>query len=314
MQPKVSVLLPVYNGSEKVADAVSSIQSQSWSDWELIILDDASQDDSLEVCHRLAESDKRIRVYRNPVNRGLAFSMNSLVGLSRGEYIAVQEQDDVSCPDRLTWEVTILNDQPEIGVVSGIASWLDDHDKEFALFPGILKRGDQYPQKNADMVRFLYVDQCKVVNAGCMFRRSVVAGNPAPFDEGAQMSIDWQFFIHAAHKWKIWGLHNVVVRMSRGEKHQHLTAKKALQFIEAQRCIRRIYNIYRFDEVSPINYLLFRRAMSAEMVLEGRYFGRIKGVHCLFVALMYDPFNRNAWKSLRETFMRGFEGLIGLGK
>jgi hypothetical protein len=108
------------------------------------------------------------------------------------------------------------------------------------------------------MLRYLYTEQCKVVNAACMFRRSLLAEIPGPFDEDARQSIDWQFFLHVAHKTSIFGLEKVLVRMRRGKHHRSVTKNRELRFREARRCIQHIYRCYRGVSTSPDNYRLYR--------------------------------------------------------
>jgi glycosyltransferase involved in cell wall biosynthesis len=307
--PQVSVVLPVYNGERFVADAVKSICNQTWSDWELLIVDDGSSDGSLELCHQLAAHDPRIAVYSNPVNMGLAKTMNRLVSLAKGRYIAVQEQDDISMPARLAIEVEILEACPEVGLVSGIAAWLDDDAQIFNYFPGLLQNGKQFPQEKSSMVEFLYVNGCKVVNAACMFRTKLTTSIPGPFDEDAIIP-DWQFFLHVAHQWRIWGIPQVLVHMRRGSQHQHVTANKQVLFTSLRDCIRTIYREYNQAPGSPIDYAMYRRAMAAQLILEGRYFGRLQGALRLTNALIHDPFNHYAWHSLGELMSRGLSKLV----
>jgi len=288
--PCVTVIMPVFNGQDTVISAIESIMKQTLTTWQLLILDDGSSDDSYILCKEKANEDHRISVFRNKQNLGLARCMNRLVSLAEGTYLAVQEQDDRSAPDRLEKEVCILESQPEIGVVSGIAAWVDQHDQLLAHFPGILVRGEQYPQQFDEMVRFLYEEQCKVVNAACMIRRSVLDQIPGPFDPNARMSIDWQFFLHAAHFTRIWGIPEVLVYMRRDQDHQHLSSDKELQFKEARRCIRLVYEKYHNNPASPINRDLFRKAMSTELVLESKYYGRLRGLGLLGKAFIYGPF------------------------
>src|SRR5437879_1007015 len=302
--PMVSVVLPVYDGGALVSLAIRSIQLQDFTDWELIVVDDGSQDESLDICRKLARADARIHVFSNETNRGLAETMNRLVSLARGKYIAVQEQDDLSEPWRLGLEVQALQQRPEVALVSGVAAWINDEGKVFKHFPGLLHRGDQYPQERSAMVSFLYTEQCKVVNAACMFRRSAVEEIHGPFDAEARMSIDWQFFVHLAHRHRIFGIPRVLVRMRRGSRHQSLTRKKELQFQEARRCIRLLYERYSKHGSSPINHLLYRKAMATELILEGRFYGRMKGFILLLQAIVSQPTKRETWTSLFELCRR----------
>jgi len=291
---------------------VRSIQSQSYRDWELIVCDDGSRDNSLDAAHQLAATDSRIQVIRNDRNLGLAATMNRLVSAARGEYIAVQEQDDCSLPDRLAMEVAVLDADPSVGIVSGIADWIDDDGRIFNRFPGLLVRGEQYPQTPREMVAYLYTEQCKVVNAGCMFRASVADG-PEPFDSSARISIDWQFFLHAAHGWRFHGLPHTVVRMRRGQ-FQHLSSNKRLQFAEARRCISLIYRRYRGRADSPVNYRLYRQAMAAELTVEGRYWGGLRGLALLSSAILYSPQHRPAWAAWVEMQRRGVRKALRLAQ
>jgi hypothetical protein len=137
-----------------------------------------------------------------------------------------------------------------------------------------------------------------------MFRRELVREIQGPFDPEARMSIDWQFFIHVAHRHPILGIPRVLVRMRRGSQHQSLTRRQELRFQEARRCIRLLYERYARDRNSPINYWLYRRAMATELVIEGRSYSRLKGLLRLLEAILYQPSKLQAWTSLVEVFGR----------
>ena len=303
--PEISIVLPVYNGSKTVEKSIMSIVNQTFQNWELVIVDDGSVDDSFHLCQEIAQQEKRISLYKNETNLGLAATMNRLVGLAKGKYIGVQEHDDFAMPYRLQMEWDLLESKPEIGLVSGIAELLDDDGQVFMTFPGILANGNQYPQDKKQMVAYLFINHTKVVNAACMFRKSIVDAMPMPFDEQAKQAIDLQFFLHLSHKARVWGLQKALVRMSRGEHHAHITKKKDLQFRETRRCIKKIYHEYKNDPTSPINRRLYFQSMSHELNLEGRVYGRFKGIWLILQAIVYNPANKNAWKSLYELTIRG---------
>jgi glycosyltransferase involved in cell wall biosynthesis len=298
--PRVSVLVPVYQGERWVEAAIRSIQAQTFSDWELVVCDDGSTDASYAVCERLCREDPRLRLIRNPQNRGLAATMNRLVRESRGELCAVQEQDDRSVPDRLRLEVDAMDRNPHAGVVSGVAEWLDENDRVWAVYPQFLMDGGAYPNERDDLIRYLYVDQSKVVNAAAMIRRALFAEAGLSFDEEARMAIDWQFFVDVAHRAMVYGIPAVLVKMARGKHRQSLTVQKRLQYTQARRCIRLLYERYRNDPRSPIDRRLYRRAMATERVLEARYYGRLRGLALLGLAFWYQPTHARGWKTVRE--------------
>ena len=96
--PQVSVGMPVYNGERFVSQAVESILSQTFRDFELIISDNASTDATERICREYAERDGRIRYYRNEQNRGAAWNNNRVVELAKGEYFKWQSHDDYCDP------------------------------------------------------------------------------------------------------------------------------------------------------------------------------------------------------------------------
>ncbi|AFY29371.1 glycosyltransferase family 2 protein [Cyanobium gracile] len=110
VSPLVSVVLPVFNGSPYLQDAIDSILVQVHDDYELIVIDDGSTDDSALILERL--NDPRIRFFRQP-NQGLAATLNRGIAHARGQYIARQDQDDLSYPERLEKQVTFMESHPD---------------------------------------------------------------------------------------------------------------------------------------------------------------------------------------------------------
>lgn len=116
MSPRVSILMPVYNAAPYVKGAVDSILNQSFRDFELIILDDASTDESAMFLDSF--EDSRIVRYTSGKNVGLANILNIGIDMARGEYIARMDADDISLPTRLQTEVEYLDSHPKIDLVS----------------------------------------------------------------------------------------------------------------------------------------------------------------------------------------------------
>jgi glycosyltransferase involved in cell wall biosynthesis len=112
--PSVSVLLPVYNCERYIGDSIASILSQTFVDYEIIIIDDGSTDRSSEIVQ--AFQDPRLNFIRQD-NRGLAATLNRGISLARGRYIARQDQDDLSHPDRLALQVAYMESHPRCGLL-----------------------------------------------------------------------------------------------------------------------------------------------------------------------------------------------------
>jgi glycosyltransferase involved in cell wall biosynthesis len=113
----VSVIMPVYNGAAHVKKAVLSILDQTYSDFELIIVDDCSSDATMDIVFSF--KDSRIVVVRNSENLGLAASLNKAISISRGDYIARMDADDISLPERIQKQVSFLEEHPDIDLVGG---------------------------------------------------------------------------------------------------------------------------------------------------------------------------------------------------
>ena len=112
--------MPCYNASGTVARAISSIQSQTFSSWELIVIDDGSTDDSADIIAKLAKNEPRIHLEsRN--HQGVVAATNHGLAMARGRLIARMDADDVSRPDRLARQVDTLTSHPELGAVSCLA-------------------------------------------------------------------------------------------------------------------------------------------------------------------------------------------------
>src|SRR3954466_3389537 len=105
--PTVSVVMPVYNTEAYLADSIGSIFAQTFTDWELICIDDGSNDGSLDVLRHYERADPRVRVITRP-NTGPTRARNDGIAVSRGRYIAVMDSDDVALPHRLLRQVDYM--------------------------------------------------------------------------------------------------------------------------------------------------------------------------------------------------------------
>lgn len=118
-KPTVSVIMPTYNREELLPRAIDSVLSQTYKDFEFIIIDDGSTDNTLQLLKKYADKDNRIRVFRNDKNRGIAFSRERGLEVARGKYIAIMDSDDISLPNRLEKQTAYLDAHPDIAVVIG---------------------------------------------------------------------------------------------------------------------------------------------------------------------------------------------------
>ncbi len=158
--PKVSVLIVVYNGEGTIRAVFDSIKRQTFTDWECIICDDGSNDGTWEVINRIAHGDTRFRLLRNEINRGPAYSRNRCANVAQGEYIAIQDADDISFPDRLDEQVCYLNAFSDVSIVGAYAGLFNDAKQYWGI-----SKVSEYPEKKD------WVKGPQVIHASVMLRR-----------------------------------------------------------------------------------------------------------------------------------------------
>lgn len=131
--PEVSVIMPVYNGEAFVAEAMQSILNQTYTDFELLIIDDGSTDNSLQVARSF--QDPRIRVVVLEKNIGLAHVRNRGIEEARGTFIAWIDCDDINLPTRLAQQVTLMRAKPGIGLCGGWSRVFGSQENQELRFP-----------------------------------------------------------------------------------------------------------------------------------------------------------------------------------
>lgn len=137
---KISVLMPVYNGSAFLQKAVDSILCQTFDDFEFIIIDDGSTDNSVDILK--SYQDPRIILLQNLHNLGLVKTLNRGLLQSRGKYIARMDQDDISFTDRLERQVRFLDNHPEHVLVGTTYAYINTQGEVTGSFPALLDDED----------------------------------------------------------------------------------------------------------------------------------------------------------------------------
>ncbi|GAA4754857.1 glycosyltransferase family 2 protein [Flavisolibacter ginsenosidimutans] len=145
--PKVSVILPVYNAEKYLKQAIDSVLLQAFNDFELILINDGSTDDSETII--LGYKNQQIRYIKNEKNNGLIYSLNKAVAEAQGEYLARMDADDICFPERLELQSQWLNEHPGTAIVgsfniiideSGAEMGYSEKDRDFVSAAQIRKR------------------------------------------------------------------------------------------------------------------------------------------------------------------------------
>ncbi|WP_412466999.1 glycosyltransferase family 2 protein [Pedobacter sp. KLB.chiD] len=197
-KPKITVFMAVYNQADFIEQSINSVLTQSFSDFELIVVNDGSTDDTAAIIESF--SDSRIKLVHNDGNKGLIYTRNRLLTLAQGEYIAILDGDDVAYPDRLKLQYNFLFDNPEIVLCGGHATIIDEHGN---------KTGKMLMVPTDDTVDLFMLFGNPFVNSTAMFKSSV-------FMElnGYQhytISEDFDLFIRMAEKYRVANLDYTLV-------------------------------------------------------------------------------------------------------
>ncbi len=122
--PLISVVMPVYNGEKYLVEAVDSILNQTFTDFELIMIDDGSTDGSLSILQQYGQLDLRVRIISRE-NKGLPTTLNELVDIARGKWIARMDQDDICMPNRLVSQIEFMHLNPTTAVLGSSANFME---------------------------------------------------------------------------------------------------------------------------------------------------------------------------------------------
>lgn len=170
--PRISVVLPVFNGEDFLAEAMDSVLGQTFHDFEVLVIDDASTDRSVAVAEHFR--DDRIRLVRHDRNRRLPATLNHGLDLARGEFVARMDADDVCRPDRFAQQVAFLDSHPDV-VICG--TWV-------RLFGAGAERVRTYPV-SPDAVETFRFFHCPFAHPTVMVRRTWLEERRLRYDPAA---------------------------------------------------------------------------------------------------------------------------------
>lgn len=171
--PLISVVIATHNRESLLPGAVESFLAQTVQDFEVLIVDDGSTDGTPGGLQDLERMDSRIRAFRTPGNVGPGAARNLAFAHARGRYVAVQDDDDFSYPDRLERQVLAFEQDPALGLVFSAVRWINRSQEVLQDFP-LIVCGGQFPVEPADVFHLLYLESNKVPNTTIMVRREVL--------------------------------------------------------------------------------------------------------------------------------------------
>lgn len=192
-QPLVSVVMPVYNAEKFLREAVDSILKQTYTNLELILVNDGSTDDSKEII--LSYSDPRIRYFENERNLGIVETRNRATAKATGEYLAMLDSDDIALPDRLEQQVAFLEANRQFGVCGAIHQHIDENNK--------LQEKIVYPSSHRDIRTHMTITNC-FCNSTVMLRTALA--RKEPYSAEYPLGEDYELFYRLSSQTQVTNL------------------------------------------------------------------------------------------------------------
>ncbi|MGB3693669.1 MAG: glycosyltransferase [Spirulinaceae cyanobacterium] len=277
--PTISVIIPAYNAEKTIQLTINSVLQQTWSDFEILVIDDGSNDSTLDKIATIA--DKRIKVLSQQ-NRGVSASRNLGISLAKGEYIAFLDADDLWQPNKLKEQLEALKNNPQAAVAY---SWTDYIDESGSfLHPG------EHKTLNGNVYQEILVHNFVENGSNPLIKKAALqeVGN---FDECLAYGEDWELWTRLAAKYNFVVLPctHILYRMGSNSASSNLVKmeKQGLEVIEKMFCnAPSSFGYLKRQSISNFyQYLLFR-------VLEGEM-SRVKGIQAF--KFLFKAWQSNFW-------------------
>lgn len=222
MNSKVSVLMPAYNAEKYLGQAIDSILNQTFTDFECIIIDDCSTDNTWKIIQKYVKKDSRIVGVKNEKNLGIAGNLNKAISLSKGKYLARMDADDWAYPDRFEKQVFFLDANLEVGIVGGAMEVYNE-----ALDTVLYVRS--YYKDDTSLRKYIF-KQSPFSHPCIMYRKEVIKDNL--YNENLSPAEDYDLYFRVGKKYKFANLSDIVLKYrtsstqastSKANRQQYLT-------------------------------------------------------------------------------------------
>ncbi len=218
MNPEISIVMSVYNGSPYLHESIQSILNQTFTDYEFIIINDGSSDDSLNIIKHYSKYDNRVVVLSHD-NIGLTKSLNIAINIAKGKYIARQDADDISLPERLNKQYEWFSNYKD-GVLCGTGAYLINSDGE-------LRKKKKYPRSNSIIKsRLFYLNP--FIHSSVMFTKKEII-EIGLYNESFKYSQDYNLWCRLSFIGNIGNLNEYLVK--------HRVHKNSLSFKKTEQQI-----------------------------------------------------------------------------
>ena len=189
--PLVTVFIPMYNAQKYIGECIDSILAQTYTNFEIVVIDDGSTDRSAAVVE--AYQDTRIHLYRNNGNRGIPYTRNWGLDLAKGKYLAIMDADDIASPRRLEISVDYLERHPECRIVGGMCNYIQEG--KICRPPGQIRR--------SECQNYCSLFRSPINNSSAMMDMEFIRTYGIRYNEKYFVAQDYDFFVQCLPYTKI---------------------------------------------------------------------------------------------------------------
>lgn len=274
---KVSVIITSYNYEQYLKEAIESVLNQTYSDFELIVIDDCSTDNSIDVIKQF--SDERIKFIQNEQNLGLKGSMQKAISLCTGDWIAFLESDDIWFPETLEKRLECAEKYPQVGIIFndvlefGDEKWLLAVKKNFERVRKILSK-KAFPK---NIFYDINLHNLILTFSSVMIKRELFEN--LNFETPIDSLLDWWIYIHIAYNTDAFYMKEKLTKW-RQHRQSYITRKKKTKFKMAN--IRAYLDVYKNQKLG-LNFIPF-----LVFSILGMIFSRAKYYNIVFIRKIKD--------------------------
>ena len=225
--PKISLIMSVYNGEDYLSEAIDSVLNQTFTDWELIVINDCSTDSTAEILSKYEALDSRVKVHTNEVNLRLPSSLNKALTLAQGKYIARMDADDICLPERLEKQYDFMEKNPDVALSSC---------RFMTLKNGVISSGGCGGKNDANSLKALLLVTNPILHPGIISRAEAIKelGYDKNFTCTEDMEL-WTRFIMSGKKIEILSEYLMIYRLHDKQITETTLEKQRTEVISIQR-------------------------------------------------------------------------------
>ena len=290
--PLISIILPVYNAQDYLYEAINSIISQTFTNFELLAINDGSTDGSINILKSF--QDKRIRILNNDSNLGLIYSLNRGIHEAKGEFIARMDADDIADPNRLKIQLNYLFQHPDTIVVGTNMELINESGNSIGF--------REYPERHSDIIATL-MNHSPFCHPSVMFKKSVVL-EVGGYREAFKACEDYDLWLRLRDKGQF---ANIQENLLKYRIHSEQVTQRNLS-LQHNSHIKARYEALGLTDYSILDKLKGKSGTLGSKYLSIAYQQRQlnindKSIKLILFSLLYSPFNLKTWKFIKHLVL-----------